>query len=548
MLAMLGKESGDHGPTLRNGLLIAAFGACVVAAFGREQHGAGSIPVGLAAIIWLAGIVAMVLAPDGERGGRTFLPRQPCGLGFAFAGKLAFIALAGVVLLGPAFVLTGAAALASLGEQLPGILALAGGTLAVATTIPRGVLAVAGGPIALAPAFLVWNDAGLLARDLLQWAPGMLAFAAAGLGVAATGFVRGRSRLAPASRPARCALLAAIPAYSLALIPVAWRADELTRLNAGEFVIHGGTVDDDGAAARLIVSRVGSSVRLPARLDLRRDALARDGKPQHPRHGPRRDGPTLHERLTKRREHDNLLRTTRGERFWIERDVLHLRRIDGSLTRLEIGFDWPVAVRGDALLLCAHGFRVGEHVRCRVVDLARGEVFAEPLFDPDAFCANDGAWYLADAELRNWRARDPRNGVETPLPELRDGTRVIAAMRGGALLVERPGEAAALFDPSTRAITPLIEPSIARLRPESDSLCADGTLLLRVEHGGQSWLTSLAPGATSLGPRIACGLVLGAIDASMLLATDRERRTLLRVVPRTGTATPLALRIEEAAR
>lgn len=548
MLAMLGKELGDHGPTLRHGLLIAALGACVVAAFGRPQHGDAAIALGLAAIVWLAGIVAMVLAPDGERGGRTFLPRQACGLGFAFAGKLAFAALAGVALLSPALVLSGASGLASLGEQLPVTLALAGGTLAVATTIPRGVLAVAGGPIALAPAFLVWNDAGLRARDLLTWTPGMLAFAGAGLCVAAMGFARGRRLLAPSSRPARCALLAAIPAYSLALLPVAWRADDLTRLDAGALVVHGGTVDDDGAAARLIVSRVGSSVRLPARLDLRRDALARDGKPLADIHGSPRDGPTLQERLAKRREHDNLLRTTRGERFWLERDVLHLRRIDGTLARLEIGWDWPVAVRGDALLLRANGLRVGERERCRVVDLARGEVFAEPLVDPDAFCAVDGTWYLADRERRHWRARDPQSGDETALPELQDGTFVIAAMRGGALLVERPGEAASLFDPSTRAITALDLPSIRKLRPESDSLCADGTLLLRVEHGGESWLTSLAPGATSLGPRVAFGLVLGAIDASTLLVTDRERRTLLRVVPHDGTATPLALRITAAAR
>lgn len=548
MLAMLAKEWGDHGATLRHGVVIVALAVACVVAFGRPLHGDGALAVGLAGIVWLAGIVAMVLAKDGERGGTGFLERQPAGLALAFASKLVFAVLSGVALLGLTLVLDPASGIASLGDLLPVTLALAGGTLAVATMIPRGVLAVAGGPIALAPAFVVWNDAGLRARDLLAWTPGMSLFALAGIGVAAAGFAGGRRLLAPASRPALCALLAAVPAYSLALLPVAMRAGELTRLDAGEIVVHGGTVDDDGAAARLIVSRVGSSVRLPARLDLRRDALARDGKPLVDRFGPPREEPTLQERLAKRREHDNLLRTTRGERFWLERDVLHVRRIDGTLARLEIGHDWPVAVRGDALLLRAVGLRAGDHERCRVVDLARGRVFAAPLVDPDAFCANDGTWYLADEDRRNWRTHDPSGRVETSLPELQDGTRVIAALRGGTLLVERPGEAAARFDPATRAITPLDVPSASRLWPESESLCADGALLLRIEHGGESWLTSLDSGATALGPRVACGLVLGAIDATTLLATDRERRTLLRVVPGDGTATPLALRIEEVAR
>lgn len=569
LIALVEKELGDHGPTLRNAALIVGVASLAFVAFGGAGPGTQTMGCAFAAIVWLAGIATMLLSQDGERGGVTFLARQPVGLAAILAAKFAFGALSGIALLlapvlAPALVeLLGRGSLAQCARELsdlPGLalvaLVFASGTLALATILPRGVLALAGGPLLLVPAGLVWNAAGLGMREFLAWTPGLLGLGLAGLAIAAVGFVRGRRLLAPASNALRAALPVALVAVPLLTLPYGFRVAALMSLDPAELVVHGGSVADDGTMARLIVSRRGSRLRLPVRLELASATLCRDGAPLRERHGPPRSGPTLTEHLRRGIEHDNLLRTSRGERFWLEHGEVLVARADGETVRIASGYDWPVAVRGDALLLRAMGLRFGERERCRVVDLVHGEAFVEPLVDPDGFLALEGIWYLADLPRKalaatspqHWRRYDPKTGESQPLADLPDGSRLIAGLRGARLLALVPKRGLVLLDLQSGRLAQLGELELATLRSGSPGLLADGTQLFWLGDGESRSLTSLGPGATALGPRLELGLVLGACDGSFVLATDPERRRLLRVDVRSGSVEELALRLAEAVR
>jgi hypothetical protein len=229
----------------------------------------------------------------------------------------------------------------------------------------------------------------------------------------------------------------------------------------------------------------------------------------------------------------------------MERDILHVQRVGGGVTHTRTGYDGPIAARGDALLLGAGGTRAGDRERCRVVD-------------PDGLLALDGRWFLADVELpagdpitpRRWRHFDPEAGAATPIPALPDGVVLIEGMCDGSVLARWPfpEQTLVILDASLTNATRIEIRGLWPLREVAPSRLADGTLLLNVSTDGTSGgraLTSLAPRSTGLGPQIPLGLVLGAIDGTTVLATDRSASRLLRVGVHNGHVAPLALRIAE---
>lgn len=577
--ACLWKEWRDHKTTVTQGatilvlftLVAAALLPAVDSSLGTKTLNVRALTggmVALAALVWLAGIASMVLAPDGEKCGPGFLERQPAGLGRIFVAKLGLTLAALPLLCGIAALCTGVVACFVIdgpSRWLQGLdlralllpaLVFGSATLAFGPLVQRGVLAVAGGPILLVPLCMLWSAHSLPFSELLRGTVGMLALIAAGLVTAALGFAQGRRYLSPTGRPVRITLCAAVPAYGLALLPFLIEARALTRLDPSNLVVHAGTVELDGHHALIETSAVGRSMHLRTRVDLSSGVLAGESRQVHTHHALLFHGLSLRDRLRRPEFADNLCTTTAGERVSLAHGAVCIARADGTTARIDVGYDDLIAMRGDALLLRHGGTRVGERERCIVVDLVRGERFSSPLVDPDGFVAVGEQWFVAEVALarterlrpHSWSRLDPKDSTRTPVDFLADGEQVLSATRDGALLVLDVTGATCIVDPTNGTRTNLGPSTLQLPRGDAPSFLPDGTQLLLVPHGDGTQLTSLAPGARALGPRIECGLLLGPMHDGRLLATSADRHALVRIDVRRGVVEPLVLTRPEETR